>query len=457
MDMKILDSLIALVVVILTLSLIVQSIQAVAKKLFKIKSRAIEVSLVDLFESALDLPGKRGKNLWDRCTENSPLVRLFLFRKPPVERAGREVRELVDAVRTEFQDIGRVALSGRWMLDSLAKEDLSKILAHVAPGTLLPDFAQKFEDACRQVDVLEKALKIDASTLSGKASARFAALREALVPLINDVRAIYDGQQVRPGLLVRDAVRLREVRLDDVLKLLAEIQQGIDRDLEKARGAGQDVAVLADASTRFKQVAESLAEMHFRFDAALAPLRTRLQSVETWFDTVMQSFQERYSRDMKTWAVVISFLVVVVMNADFFSVAGEIWRRDDKRIELVQLGEELRDQRARLVLAEQNDNALQAQTLERQVADIKKEIGRTEEYLDTYAGFGFRPLSEVDSPGQVFKRLPGWLVMTLLLSVGAPFWQDMLESLFGIKNLLRKRGDIKHVEQASGTGYPRQA
>jgi hypothetical protein len=29
----------------------------------------------------------------------------------------------------------------------------------------------------------------------------------------------------------------------------------------------------------------------------------------------------------------------------------------------------------------------------------------------------------------------GWAVMVMLLSVGAPFWQDTLESLFGIKNL----------------------
>jgi len=48
--------------------------------------------------------------------------------------------------------------------------------------------------------------------------------------------------------------------------------------------------------------------------------------------------------------------------------------------------------------------------------------------------------------------LIGWIIMTILLSIGAPFWQDTLESLFGVKNLLRKRGEIQNVEQQSGEG-----
>ena len=50
--------------------------------------------------------------------------------------------------------------------------------------------------------------------------------------------------------------------------------------------------------------------------------------------------------------------------------------------------------------------------------------------------------------------LVGWAIMTMLLSVGAPFWQDTLESLFGVKNLLRKKSDTKNVEEEKG-GQPR--
>lgn len=40
---------------------------------------------------------------------------------------------------------------------------------------------------------------------------------------------------------------------------------------------------------------------------------------------------------------------------------------------------------------------------------------------------------------KVVETVAGWLITTMLLSVGAPFWQDTLESLFGPKNFLRKK------------------
>lgn len=50
----------------------------------------------------------------------------------------------------------------------------------------------------------------------------------------------------------------------------------------------------------------------------------------------------------------------------------------------------------------------------------------------------------------------GWAIMVMLLSVGAPFWQDTLESLFGIKNLLRQKSGTQNIEDQSGTGQPKQ-
>ena len=48
-----LDNLIALVVVLLALSLVVQAVQAAVKKSFKLKSRQIEDSLAHLFQFVL--------------------------------------------------------------------------------------------------------------------------------------------------------------------------------------------------------------------------------------------------------------------------------------------------------------------------------------------------------------------------------------------------------------------
>src|SRR5207253_8274822 len=51
-----------------------------------------------------------------------------------------------------------------------------------------------------------------------------------------------------------------------------------------------------------------------------APLRERLAQAEVWYDTVMQGFEERYARHMRTVAIIISIIVVVVLNANFFTI-----------------------------------------------------------------------------------------------------------------------------------------
>lgn len=52
--------------------------------------------------------------------------------------------------------------------------------------------------------------------------------------------------------------------------------------------------------------------------------------------------------------------------------------------------------------------------------------------------------------------LVGWAIMVMLLSVGAPFWQDTLESLFGIKNLLRQKSGTQNIEEQSGKGQQKE-
>src|SRR5438477_4925239 len=63
--------------------------------------------------------------------------------------------------------------------------------------------------------------------------------------------------------------------------------------------------------------------------------------VENWFDTVMQSFDERYTRHMKTVAMVIAFLVVILLNANFFNLYRSIAGSDTLRAAIVAQGPEI--------------------------------------------------------------------------------------------------------------------
>jgi hypothetical protein len=304
-DLKTLDTVIALIIVILVLSLIVQSIQSIIKKWFKIKSKTILASLDDLF-TYVD-----SKNI-----------------------TGLESSALVEEVKKQFGKLGRVSLIRRApMVDSIAKEDLLKIL----------------------------------------------------------------------GKLPLDKVDPAKV--------------------------------------------------------------TKLQEqVQTWFETVMQSFEERYTRHMKTVAIVISIVVVIVLNANFFDIYHNISTNDVLRTSLIQRREEIQNKLNPQPTAPASDQ-------EKAKEQLKMEIDELQGMLDQAPVFGFSPLNRSDVSdffqakgywathanerfAYFLRLLAGWAIMVMLLSVGAPFWQDALESLFGIKNLLRKKSDTENVEDVGGQPKP---
>lgn len=193
-----------------------------------------------------------------------------------------------------------------------------------------------------------------------------------------------------------------------------------------------------------------------------------LGNVNTWFDTVMQSFEERYARHMKTVALILSFVVVIFLNANFFAVYRKISGDGPAKAAILKKGEELEKRvKERPANAPAGDAA--DQQLKAEIAQFRKEQA---EYVAAYKDFGFEPLTRQqlseyfsgqgvwalpEAPNRFFyglEAVSGWTIMALLLSVGAPFWQDALESLFGIKNLLRKRSDTQNVEGEKG-GQPK--
>ena len=299
-DLKTLDTVIAMVIVLLVLSLVVQSIQSLVKKLFKLKSRTILDSLDDLFK--------------------------YVDSQKILEKSSAQ---LVSEIKDEFKKLGRVSfLLKKPMIDSLARDDLTKILDKMGYG----------------------ALK---------------------------------------------------------------------------------------------------------------------QEADEWFETVMQGFEERYTRHMKTVAIAVSIVVVVFLNASFFEVYHNISTSDVMRNALIQKREEVQKQ-----LKDQSAGLQNQQGSQSNGEQLKSELNQLQKYLDEYQGFGFTPLRPAQisdffgahgywegvPAGQRFahaiRLLGGWAIMVMLLSVGAPFWQDALESLFGIKNLLRKRSDTQNVEDRGGQPKP---
>ena len=194
--------------------------------------------------------------------------------------------------------------------------------------------------------------------------------------------------------------------------------------------------------------------------------------VNKWFDAVMQSFDERYTRHMKSVAVLIAIAVVIVLNANIFSIYRNIALNDALRTAVVSMGPQVQKQAGNGNNAAGNVQSEAGPTKTGEQTDIKQNVNQLQQFINDYRGLGFTPLrpqqikdfikGEGDwqhTPASerfvhALKVLLGWGIMVLLLSVGATFWEDRLESLFGVKNLLRKRSDTSNVEDSGGQQKP---
>jgi hypothetical protein len=652
MNLGVLNTIIAVVIVLLVLSLIVQAIQGFIKKLLRLKSSEIEGSLEDLYEQALSntagspptatVDSTRFDNVmatmkqWPKKLQT--LISRVLGRKPaegvpPIKKSPAE--EFKDKILGEFRDIGRSSKWGNPVLDSLSKEDLLKIMAKLDSESLVPNYVKKFQEMLNELNKLSDAINAlsENDLLTGSASAKLAEIRMVLAPLFYDVEAIFEGQTVKSGVLFGDLLRLGNIKLNRVPELLNDAQQAITQEIEVASKSNlpDRVKALNELSGRLAEIAVLVGNLSQKFDNAVAPLRIKLTQVETWYDTVMQSFDERYARSMKSVAIYISIVVVVLLNANFFNVYRTLSKNTVQTNLIVQNGPKVLEAAKNAnatpsptptpsptnsdMTATSSNRALPITTTAAPATspeapsrsapavspeaspevspaspttssagsspapppsptpvDIKKEAEETKQnidvYVNMYGDFGFTPLSaeqarswlwstggwtwlwgkeaavkpntnpllnprgfwgftmtrnekgvplsapiliskdeqgvpfakpisvrktiatdchEVDNDGNLLTYadgsrvscspdwrpvtglewwesrkhdasvLFGWSIMVLLLSVGAPFWQDALESLFGVKNLLRQKSGTQNIEKESGSGQPKQS
>jgi hypothetical protein len=374
----------------------------------------------------------------------------------------------------------------------------------------MPGAVGNFQTVLTGIHALKNEIgKIDTNLLNGDSNARFASIQGSIMPLLHDLEALASGGNIDSAVFFGDLFKLRQLKAAEVLNLLGQVQEEVSKDLAAARAAsneaagtlstgkitaGQDpaekdkdeVTGLETLDTGLKTIANNIASLSTSFDAAFAPLIARLEQVDVWYDTVMQGFEERYTRHMKTVGIAISIGVVVVLNANFFSIYRSIKSDPVKTALIVQQGEEFlkasEQQNADRTGARAQSAPSPAPTSTASptvspapspspvatetpvtVAEVKQDLQRVEDLAQVYESFGITPLSREQFSNlfagnwrwrDLNETILGWAIMVMLLSAGAPFWQDTLESLFGFKNLLRKKSDTKNVEEGKG-GQPK--
>lgn len=483
LNIEALDKVIAMVVVLLALSLFVQALQGWMKKLFKIKSLQIEHSLVHLYHYALNKDVLKNLN---RMSDNIPLLR-FIFRMDHPADRDPQVAALYNGVMTEFKKVGRLTSQGKLMLDSISQGDLVKFMGRMPVAgiiaNLFPEADKEFKGRREQATTFLTAFKLIKEQYQDVAGgAEFKKIEEVLIPLLTDINKFLSGANDNSGVILDDITNLKELKPEEVRQLLTDLPRSIDLIIAKVTAERPDDEArktVLQALNDMKGAVSGLAGGIDKVISGIAHIRALKASVETWYDTVMQSFEERYTRSMRTWTIVISAFVVILMNANIVNIYRDISSSETKRAVFLQQADKLRAPQANpstgggggggAAGGTSAGNQAGTQSPEEFIKEGKEIVDANVTYLTAIglkgptwvANIGPVMSQSLNHPlwvlGVILKTLLGWFIMTMLLSVGAPFWQDVLESLFGLKNKLRQQTGTKNVEDTSGTGNPKAA
>jgi len=152
------------------------------------------------------------------------------------------------------------------------------------------------------------------------------------------------------------------------------------------------------------------------------------QEIEVGFDRSMDRASGVYKRNAKGVAILIGFVIAVIANADTFHIISRLSKDSTLRATITQ--------NAGAVVARNGNNSITNLTDLRDQAnqalvDVSLPIGWTDANLNQQ--IGLLPKQSIRAE-KIIHMLPGWIITSFALSMGATFWFDLLNKFINVRN-----------------------
>lgn len=151
--------------------------------------------------------------------------------------------------------------------------------------------------------------------------------------------------------------------------------------------------------------------------------------VKGWYNNVMDRASGWYKRYTQKILVGVGFFIAVVFNADTLAIYERLESDPDTLQKVVNLAEDFVDSQDTLAVTAVADPAFEAS-----LDKLKGLVDNQIESVRSPLGLGWKNVvwEEVGWYDVVTKVL-GWIVTALAVSLGAPFWFDLLRKLVNMR------------------------
>lgn len=162
-------------------------------------------------------------------------------------------------------------------------------------------------------------------------------------------------------------------------------------------------------------------------------------AIEGWFNDAMDRVSGWYKRRTQLWTIVIAAVLTLVANADTIQITRKLWTDPVLRSVVVE-DAKVRAQQARPTGSPDPNNPTATRNEGNQLSDKDRDL--LGQLIGWHSGWRenwswFTPL--------------GWLLTVLAISMGAPFWFDMLNKIMNIRFAGKSPDERAKVPEKSGS------
>jgi hypothetical protein len=182
-------------------------------------------------------------------------------------------------------------------------------------------------------------------------------------------------------------------------------------------------------------------------DETVNDLKKARQNIENWFDDAMDQVSGWYKRKAQLIILGLALIVSLVLNADSITIANSLFGDATVRASVVAAAVETAKQQQPAPTGTDTDFTMvsRIQTELQQLGFPIGWIQASDKYVD--------PREVPSGPQGWLNKLVGLLITSFAVSMGAPFWFDMLNKLVNLR-ATSKVPERASEERLAGTTEP---
>jgi CRISPR/Cas system CMR-associated protein Cmr5 small subunit len=152
-------------------------------------------------------------------------------------------------------------------------------------------------------------------------------------------------------------------------------------------------------------------------------------NVETWYNNIMDRASGWYKRYTQRILVLVGFLIAITFNADTIAIYGRLEKDPEALKQIVDMAYTFAGNNEQPAIIERDPD------FELALKNVQELINQELASVKTPLGLGWTnvKLSEI-SPMDWLIKILGWTVTALSVSLGAPFWFDLLRSFVNLRS-----------------------